>query len=422
MNIRSKKISRRIVTAATASLALISVASCSSSGGTSSGSPTGSQSANTSGSTSAMGACGTIPTRLPKDPDGVLKAMPANIQANYNGYATPVQASPWSDWKSPAGGAVVGITVPAPVNDYAADTLRYLKDALGKMPGVKRVIVLAGAGPGDIPAQLQQYQSLVQQKVDLIIGGGSVGAAFVSAVDAAAKAGIPTVSPYGTIPTKNAINVVANNYLAAAQTAAAEMKAIKGSGSVLEIHGIPGISIDSDAFRGFADVLANCPKAKVVGTLTAGFVPAQAKTQVLKFLSTHPGSVDAVLQAGGMTTGAIEAFESTGRRIPIVNDIAAGKGSLGYWLKNRSTYTGTGSGGGASAYAELVSGIVQGLLNGDALKTSDVVQPQPIIDDANIGDWADPSWTLQTPGTAPDPKSSYDNAPIIQAAFAKPTS
>lgn len=372
--------------------------------------------------TTQTGACGTVPTRLPADPDGVFAKLPAALQAGYNGYSTPVHASPWTDWKPPAGGAVIGISWTAPVNDYAADTLNSIKAALSSFPGVKNVIVLAGANQGDVTAQLQQFQSLVQQRVNLIIAASGTGGPFVSAVDGAAKQGIPTVSAFNTIPTKNAVNIVPNNYLAAAQTAAAAIKAAGDSTTVLKVHGIQGISIDGDAFRGFDDVLQNCPKVKVAGEVTGDFVPAQAKSQVLRFLSTHPGKLGVVLQSGGMSTGIIGAFTSTGRPVPTVNDVAALKGSLGYWRANKKTYTGTASGGGAEAYAQLLSGVVQGMVAGNGVLISEFVQTQPLIDQNNIDTWAQPDWDLQTAGTAPDPAGTFDNGPILTAGFQKKAS
>ena len=42
-----------------------------------------------SSSTVAAGKCGTIPTTLPSDPDGVLAALPASVSSLYNGYPVP---------------------------------------------------------------------------------------------------------------------------------------------------------------------------------------------------------------------------------------------------------------------------------------------------------------------------------------------
>lgn len=404
------------VAALAAVLAAAACSSSTSSGGTSAAGAGGGKGA------AGGGSCGTYPSTMPSDPDGALASLPANIRAAYAGYSTPVHKSPWASWKPKSSGLVVGVSWTNPINDFAADTLSTVKSGVAAIPGVSKVVVLAGAAPGDVPAQIQQYQSLVQQKVGLIVADVSAGSPLVSAVNAAAKAGIPTISALNTIPTANSVNVVPANYVANAQTMAAEMKAIHGSGSVLEVHGIPGISIDSDAFRAFGDVIARCPDVKVAGTITGNFAPAAAKSAVLQFLGTHPGSVEAVAQAGGMTAGIMEAFQSLGRPVPIVNDVAAVKGSLGYWLTHKSSYTGTGTGGGAAAFGQLVTQVAQHMIAGDGVQISDILQTQPLITQDNIGQWADSSWNLQTTGTAPDPAGTVDNPAIISAVFGKAAS
>ena len=46
--------------------------------------------------------CGSIPQQMPDDPDGVLAALPKDVQAAYNLFPQAVGKSAWADWK-PAG-------------------------------------------------------------------------------------------------------------------------------------------------------------------------------------------------------------------------------------------------------------------------------------------------------------------------------
>ena len=41
------------------------------------------------GTAPAAGECGSVPTQAPKDADGVVAALPEDLQANYNLYTTP---------------------------------------------------------------------------------------------------------------------------------------------------------------------------------------------------------------------------------------------------------------------------------------------------------------------------------------------
>ena len=84
---------------------------------------------------------------------------------------------------------------------------------------------------------------------------------------------------------------------------------LKGSGTILEVHGIPGVQEDNDAFAGFKSVLAQCPDITIAGQVTGDYNPAATQQAVLQFLSSHPGKVDGVFEAGTMTAGIIQAFK-----------------------------------------------------------------------------------------------------------------
>ena len=81
----------------------------------------------------------------------------------------------------------------------------------------------------------------------------------------------------------------------------------------------------------------------IVGTVTGSFDPTIAKTQVLTFLSSHPGTVNGVFQVSDMAPGIFSAFAQVGRKVPPVADIGAPAASLVYWKENESNgYKGTG--------------------------------------------------------------------------------
>lgn len=353
--------------------------------------------------TSGGASCGTVPYKAPSDPDGAFAALPKSTKQAYNGYSDPVRKSTWANWKPKQKKATVAISWTQPTNDFAATALKVLKADLQKDPAVGKVVALSGPATGDIPAQLQQYQSLVQQDPDLIVLNVSAGEPFVKPVAAAAKKGIPTVSVLTSVPSADAVTVVPNTYLTEAQVMAAQVKAIGGKGTMLAVHGIPSLSIDKDAADAFKAVLANCSEIDVVGSVTGNFVPSQAKSAVIKFLSTHPQQIDAVAAFGGMATGIISAFQQTGRSVPSVSEQAALKGMLGYWLKHRDSFKGADSGGGAEESAHLFSAVVSKMIAGDGIKVNAVTFAQPVIDASNLEKWADSKWSLDTPGTASGP-------------------
>jgi ribose transport system substrate-binding protein len=313
----------------------------------------------------------------------------------------------------------IGISWDQPINDFAAGTLSTVEAAVKQMPNVGKVTALASAADTDIPAQIQQYESLLQQKPSLLILATTAGQPFVPLVAKAAQEGIPTISVLATVNSPDAVSIVPNTYLAALQTTENVVKQIGGKGNALMVQGIPGISITTDATNGINAVLKNCPNIKTLGTITGEFQPSVAKAQAISFLGTHPQTLNLVLIGGGMSSGVISAFEQTGRAAPAITDQSITKATAGYWLAHKSTFKASISGGGAVAFGQLVNLVTEKMLAGDGLKVSSVVQPQPIITPSDIGDWAQPSWTLSTPGTAPDPTSAYDNPALVDPLFNK---
>src|ERR1700727_3976607 len=89
--------------AAAAALALtagLGLAACSSSSSSSAPASAGaSTQATASASAASATSCGTIPTTLPSDPDGVIAALPSSLQTLYNGYPTTVYKSAFASWK-----------------------------------------------------------------------------------------------------------------------------------------------------------------------------------------------------------------------------------------------------------------------------------------------------------------------------------
>ena len=415
---------RLVVAALVSGFIAVGTAACGSSSSTNSaGSGSSSSSGGSASSTPAAdtssGACGTAKFTNPTDPDGVFAKLPAATQADYNGYEYPVYASKWDNWKPVGKSLSVGISWDEPTNDFAAGTLATVEAAVKQMPNVGKVTTLASAADTDIPAQIQQYESLLQQKPSLLILATTAGQPFVPLVAKAAKEGIPTISVLATVDSPDAVSVVPNTYLAALQTTESIVKQIGGKGNALMVQGIPGLSITTDATDGIEAVLKNCPDITTVGTITGGFQPAVAKAQAISFLGTHPQTINVALIGGGMSSGVISAFQQTGRTIPAMTDQSITKATAGYWLAHKASFKASISGGGAVAFGQLVNLVAEKMLAGDGLKVSSVVQPQPIITPSNISDWAQTSWTVSTPGTAPDPANAYDNPALVDPLFNK---
>ncbi len=149
------------------------------------------------------------------------------------------------------------------------------------------------------------------------------------------------------------------------------------------------------------------------------YLSANAKSETLKYLATHPGKVDGVLQAGTMTDGIMGAFQQSGRPMPIVADIGPTKGGVGYWINNRDSYHGVGTAFGPTALGDAAGSVALRMLEGQGPKLSSMVAEIPLLTDENLDQWADKSWSLTTPGQPDGPPDSWFTDDYLNSMFAK---
>src|SRR5215469_3188695 len=193
----------------------------------------------TPASGTAAGACGSVPTIAAKDPDGVLSSLPPNVRSWYNGYQVPVYRSQWADWKPkhPAP-YTVGLAFGPIINPFQTAIYNGIQQSLKRSSLVGKVIPLATPNGSSIAQDVQNYNSLVQQAVDLIIAEPTSTASVADAIQAAANQGIPTITWINSLDSKYAVNVSSNQWLGG-ESVGTVLKRLNGKGNVLGVHGIP---------------------------------------------------------------------------------------------------------------------------------------------------------------------------------------
>src|SRR5580658_2614767 len=303
--------------ALTAGLGLAACSSSSSSSSSESAAASSSSSAASSSTASASAAaatsCGTIPTTLPSDPDGVIAALPSSLQALYNGYPVAVYKSAFASWKpKSAGNKTIGFLLSETNNGYQL-ALQAILTGMLKAAGYTVDPVTSS---DEVTDQVADFNQLVEKKVAAIVYEPLSSSAFTTAVASAAAAGIPSISVLNSVGSADTISVGANDWLQGAQMAAQVVKDIGGSGSVLDVHGISGVGIDIAAYNGVHAVFAECPKISTNDTIYDQFSDATAKSDVQTYLETHPATIAAAITSGSGATGVLEGFQAAGRAVP----------------------------------------------------------------------------------------------------------
>ncbi len=369
----------------------------------------------------AAAACGVLPPVAPKDPQKALTGTTAKVKTYYNGWPFPLFKSQLATWKPKGNGPyTVGILFDGLSNPFQAYVFNSLQKFLKRSPAVDKVIAVVSEA-GNPTKEIQNYQSLVQQGADLIIVQPSSGPAFLPVVKDALKQGVATVAYINPLSDAAAVSIGPNVYTSSGQSLANLLKLKGGKGNFVGVHGIRVTPVDKSTWAIFNGLLAACPNVKLVGEIDGNFAPPAVRAAVLQFLATYPGSIDAVFQTAVMGPSIIGAFQQAGRTVPSVQASAAQKGDLAYWNDNAGKgYTTTGFAGGPTAITNLMVRVTLRMLAGQGPKVSDIPWTQPQITPANYKQFVKPGWTLETPGTVEQPRSTHYSERELDSLFTHP--
>ena len=358
------------------------------------------------------------PETLPGDPDDVLSEVSGAALTALGGYPGEVFESPWRDFE-PASAPPwqVGFTgnEANPANLLQQAGVQEIIDANPDL--FEPEILSVTANPAnDAASQIQGMRTLLQQGADLIIGSLSSPTALNSVIDDAAAAGVPVISLLGQSTSKNAVNVQPNPVQDGYYGAAELLKKMGASGSVLMVHGIPGLSIDTSIFDAGKAVFDACPDVEVVGELTGSFDPATTKTETLKFLTTHPGELNGAFNVANMAYGVISAFEQTGRPVPPVADIGANGASMAYW-RDTPDYPGVAVSLQVEGTGRFGMQVGLAMLQGRGLKINETPFAPTVITADNFDEWIDASWNESSNLYAEGPEAAIPADELLSGYF-----
>jgi ABC-type sugar transport system substrate-binding protein len=397
--------------AAAAALALtagLGLAACSSSSSSSTSTPASSSSSSASASSTASASaaaatsCGTIPTTLPSDPDGVIAALPSSLQELYNGYPVTVYKSAFASWKPKStSNKTIGFLLSETNNGYQLALEAILS---GMLKGAGYTVDEVTSSD-EVTDQVADFNQLVEKKVAAIVYEPLSSSAFTTAVAGAEAAGIPSISVLNSVGSADTISVGANDWLQGAQMASQVAKDIGGSGNVLDVHGISGVAIDTATYAGVHAVFAHCPGISTNDTIYTQFADSTAKSDVQTYLETHPAKIAAAITSGAGATGVLEGFQAAGKSIPEIANDSLEDGELAYWYQNVSSYKGVGITATPPQIASATTTIVNDLFKGDGVKISAIVLDTPLVTDANVAQWYTKGTSTSSTGNAGGPAS-----------------
>jgi ribose transport system substrate-binding protein len=399
-------------------LLLAAATACSSSSSSSSSSAASSASASSTASSSALsGSCGTIPNISYNDQSGLVSSL-GSYAANYNGFDGTIYKSPWSTWKGLTGNVKVGILIDGLTNPFQPELESSLESDL-KADGYSTIALAPSSA--SVTDQLQGYQTLLGDGVNMIIAQVQSPTAYNTLIDKAAKEGIPTIGVLNEIADANAVNVVPNSVLGGAELAQYVVQQAQDKGLVMFLHGIPGVPIDTDTANGANAVLKLCSGITTNESIVTQFAPPIAKQQMLAFLNTHTQPIAGVITAGPFTSGVIQAFLQAGKTVPVITNNGLDEGGLAYWQEHKSTFDGVALANTPNGLAYATAEVIKKMVAGDGVKINTLSIAPPLATNSNLSTYVtvDPSWTINSEGSAMGPEANYVSQAFIDAIFTK---
>jgi len=368
--------------------------------------------------------CGQDVVYKVKDPDGVFKTLPKNIQARYGPWPYQVRKTLWESFEGKPKPWKIGLITFPVGSPWLADLIKQVgvefnkAKAKGLVEGTLQKYIQPSYATATPEQQISAIQQMVRNGVDGILLLPLAGPPLVPAIEAAAKAGVPVVTLDNVIDeAKSVVNVWSQNNSPAAAGVAGLVK----KGNILVVRGIAGVPVEQ-AFQdaAVADIKA-CPGLKVVGTIWGKWTNASAKAETLKWLAAHPSTqVDGVIQNGIMMAGIIQAFQQAGRPVPPVSGGGCQGGELSWWLKNKATYKSVATcfNGFQTAWSEFR--LLLRILDGRGLRVRDIHIPVPVVTNANLHVFATPGKPLSWPGEPRGPIDGWASNKVLDGYFKQP--
>lgn len=202
------------------------------------------------------------------------------------------------------------ITVGVSLMNLSSEFIVMLNQALeakARELGVKLVVNDAQRSP---ERQVQQVESFIAQKVDVIILNPCEVEASSPAVDKARAAGVPIVNLNSE--TKSAPTAFVGSRDEESARLAMEFiaKRLNGQGNVVMMHGYLGQAAQIKRDQGAREILARYPGLKLIADQTAEWDRAKAMALMENWIQSHGAKINAVFaQNDEMGMGALIALE-----------------------------------------------------------------------------------------------------------------
>jgi len=313
-----------------------------------------------------------------------MATVPEGARAYYDHYwyNAPVSSDPYASWTPPPPPWQFCLNDSMLGTSWRTDLLNELKklNAQYHAAGLTKPDVLVTDSNNNISVQLTQFNNLSRQGCNVIVSTPSNPTGLCAGMRDSLQKGVINITVQSPVNCKEAINVGSNQYYGGRELADWVGKALQGKGNVLILSGVPGISTTIGLEAGSKAALAKYPGIKIVGTVYGFWNEATSKTEMVKWLATHPQRLDGIVSYGDMAVAADEALAQSGRPPVMQADGTNECAYIAYWHDKKLHSLALLAGGGSNGYEAFLVAIK--MLFGQKPVTNMIWFPLPPLNDA----------------------------------------
>ncbi|WP_320129024.1 ABC transporter substrate-binding protein [uncultured Sphaerochaeta sp.] len=211
-------------------------------------------------------------------------------------------------------------------------------------------------GDGTVNSQIAQINSFILSGVDAIAICAASPTALNSTIQKALDKGIKVVAFDSIVNLKGVytmdypweqIGMDSTDFVA---------QQLNGKGNVVVVRGVSGAAPDKGIYAGIKQAIQKYPDLKIVQEVIGEASATKTQEELIKVLPSLPEINAVITHCGGDAIGAVNAFEQSGRAIPII----IGDNTAEYinWWENQKGYTTLSQGstpgcGGAAFWTSL---------------------------------------------------------------------
>jgi ribose transport system substrate-binding protein len=174
---------------------------------------------------------------------------------------------------------------------------------------------------GSAAKQVADVESMIAQKVDVIVLAPREEKPLIPAVMKAKKAGIPVILIDRNVDQKVAaagrdyVTFIGSDFIDQGRRAAEWLiKATNGKATIVELEGTTGSSPANDRKKGFDDAVKKHSGMKIVASQSGDFARDKGRQVMQTLLQAHPDVTAVYAHNDEMAIGAIAALEAAGKK------------------------------------------------------------------------------------------------------------